>query len=599
MIGMLNLTEPELVRLCRAKTWISVSERSMSHPTEATPTDSAVRGEGSTALSVAVRSRAPIQVIQQLLTANFFQIGVTHKVRGSVLHEALKHRASDAVLHCLIRAAIAYEENPRTGNGGNYGLLGHKDELGRTALHYVVDRTVRSLDRGERCQENWNIVRTLVQAFPPSVSSIDADGNTPLILLLLIPKFRDDIGGLELEHEVFRLVQLMVTLCPKAISVSRRLPRPWHYQFKCEGHAPLVHGDGVPSPLSCALLHGRSIDTVELLLEANRQTGVSGCRTIVTHHREIPLHIAATMRCSAKVLWTLAREDAEVVGVADLNGLTALDWVWARHVLDWCTSTDPFAPVMVSRRRYLNAHFLEWHERVSKQYLGVDKSMETSRNRVVRAMAASLKEDISNRMSIILPMMVSQHFHTVEGLMIDGDGVQLPLVHAACLVNCPLAMVQLAIDSSPCHVKSKDELMERLPLHYAATRTGYVAQYPVGVSCNVQRIEEVSAIALILARFPEACRVTDSYGQLPLHIAIDNAKRGGENEELCHDPTKLERQHSEIHLLLDRYPDSLHRRDGKTTLFPFLQAAEGPAADASLTYMLLRRDPSLLRVTCE
>jgi hypothetical protein len=57
-----------------------------------------VWGDGEYDLSVAVRSSSPRYVVKALLETNLHQIGITHRNRGSILHEALKHRASDDVL---------------------------------------------------------------------------------------------------------------------------------------------------------------------------------------------------------------------------------------------------------------------------------------------------------------------------------------------------------------------------------------------------------------------------------------------------------------------------------------------------------------------
>jgi hypothetical protein len=177
--------EPELVRLCRSKTWMGVTARTHTHPCEAMPTDLAARGGASTALATAVRSGAPAVVVELLLKANFHQIGVTHMNRGSVLHEALRRRVDDHVLQFLVQTAIQYEQ--ASPHGGS-SLLGHTDELGRTALHYMVDRIIGVLDRGERNHAIWSIFRSLVQTYPYAVEVVDADGNTPLVSLLLTPR---------------------------------------------------------------------------------------------------------------------------------------------------------------------------------------------------------------------------------------------------------------------------------------------------------------------------------------------------------------------------------------------------------------------------
>jgi len=646
-------SEPELLRLCRAKNWDTVSKRSISHPSEAVPTDSALRGMGCTALSIATRSRAPLGVIEQLLRANWVQVGVTHSARGSILHDALKHRASDEILESLVKAVIHYEATRHCQSGEC--ILGGLDELGRTPLHYMVDRILRTLDRGERSSNSWNILRLMVESYPDAISVIDADGTTPLVLLLLIPKFSSCNGqGDDVEDDVYRMVRLMLSLYPRAVQVSRRLPRPWHYHFNYDNQEPLVHGDGVPSPLSCALLHGRSVQTIELLLEANRKIGVQACRSLVTHYREVPLHIVSSMRCAPDLLKKLIQEDNVALGVSDIYGLKPLDWIWIRHTLDWCSSSEPFAPVMVSRRRYIHTHFLDWYRRVSNQYLGVDKPIDVSPNPDVRAMSMRLKSDLLQRMCIVLPEMVLLQWREEDrenDVDIDmgireelGKGERppstkvserplMPLLHAAAFVSCPLAMIQLACDAFPADLVTFDTRMRRLPLHYAATRKGYGAQFPIGASCSLHNLEEVSPLQAILARFPEASRVTDGRSQLALHIAIDYVKDEKMRLRSDHgtisscstttssasmdvegdDETDTSSQsssrgalpstavrinqpgHQEIGGLLHAYPESLYRRDGVTRLYPFQQAAEGENGDLELSYMLLRHDPSLVK----
>jgi hypothetical protein len=572
--------ETKLLRLCRAGVWMGVSDRAQSHPSEALPSDETVQGEGSTALAMAVRLGAPLRIIQQLLVASLQQISVTHMVRGTVLHEAFKYRATDDILECLVRATIAYSHQiSRVAH-----LLARKDELGRTCLHYAVDRVVRSLDRGEKNDRTiWDIFGMMVQAYPASVKTLDADGNTPLIMLLLIPK-ATNISG---EQDIELGLKMMLELCPRAVQVSRRLPRPWHYQYQSENQSSMLHGEGVPSPLSCALLHGRSSEAINLLLDASRRVGVNACREIITHNREIPLHIAASMRCPVELLSRIVQEENAVLGVTDIHGLNTLDWVWIRHVIDWCSLSDPFAPVVVSRRRCLNHNFIEWYNKVSNQYLGIDTPLVTD-------IAQKLRHDIVSRMSILLPSLAGL-FLTDE--MVEDENDMLPLVHSACFVNCPLALIQLACETFPGQLRQRDKKLMRLPFHYAVSRGGYAVQYPIGVSCTRQYVEEISPIKTILSKFPEACRVTDKRRQLPLHVAIDFWKKRSEVEEFQDNAEGSQSEcHEGVELLLGQYPEALQRPDGNTKLYPFLQAAEGCDANLELTFLLLRRDPSLLAV---
>ena len=287
---------------------------------------------------------------------------------------------------------------------------------------------------------------------------------------------------------------------------------------------------------------------------------------------------------------------------------------------------------MVSRRRYVHNHFLDWYRKVSNQYLGVDQPMEESPNPQVREWSGRLKSDLFQRMCIVLPEMACLQWKQWYGrkeVNNAGEGsspdCRFSLVYAAAFVPCPLAMVKLACDSCPDDLRTLDARMGRLPLHYAATRGGYTAQFPVGASCHIQHLEEVSPLQTILARFPAASRVTDSRGQLALHIAIDYVKNEkakrmrrtttgslscittADDQDHENDASsqssgsssayqRMEQPgHQEIGALLSFYPESLYRRDGVTRLYPFQQAAEGRDGDLELSYMLLRHDPSLVQ----
>jgi len=521
------------------------------------PTDSCLRGEGSTALSVAVRSRAPLPVVQQLLEANFLQVGVTSSGRGTILHEAIKHRASDGVLMYLVRAVISFES--RTASS----LLGHTDDIGRTALHKLVDRIVRSLDNGERNQANWDILRMLVDANPAAVSSLDSDGNTPLVQLLVVPPFKSH--ELDLEEYLFQMVNLMINRCPNAITVARRLPQPWHYHFHFEDKDSIVHGEGIPSPLSCALLYGRSSKTIDLLLETDRRLGANGCRTMVTHHKEVPLHVAVTMRRPIEILQRLVRADNRMVETQDKRGLTPLDWMWIRHVIDSMMQYQ--RSVMVSRRRYIHNLFPDWHIGISEGILARKKDDSISKSN-------NLESDLLQRMQVLLPALASQMLadETLERMVDDEEDPSL--VHATSLVPCPLAIVQMACLASPKSLATRDARLGRLPLHYAVTRESYNVTVPLGVSCSPFDLQEATPTSLVLSAFPQAARIVDSQGQLPLHLAIEGRS--------C-----------ETEALLRAYPESLHRRDGVRKLYPFQLAAA--CDDLDLAFELLRLDPSLIQ----
>lgn len=594
MLRTLRTSEPELIRMCKKKSWDSVETRLLANPAGAMLSDFSVVGEGSTALSSAIRSRAPLKVIQGLLEANGEQISVTDTVRGSALHDALRHGAYHDVLQFLVEKITLHDRAMSVHNLSYHSILGAVDDLGRTALHYMVDRILRAIDQGEQTAASWELLQKLVQSFPQATSMVDADGTTPLVMLLLIPNNGFDTQECVLEEAIYHMVRLMLALHPHAVRVARRLPRPWHFHFVQVGSPDMLHGNGVPSPLSCALLHGRSPCTVDLLLEANRRVDTLACRTIVTHYREVPLHIASSMRCQPSLIKRLIQEDSEVLDVEDSRGLTPFDWMWVRHVLDWCSSRDVQSSVTVSRRRYIHTSFMQWHQRVSHMYLGKERDFEEAASESFREMRNALRCDLLDRMLVFLiPLAHQKMSERNRGSMMDTEE-KMTLVHAAAMVPCPLAMLQLACDAYPDQLWTKDSSMGRLPLHYACSRGGYQATYPIGASCSLHRIEETSPLERIASLYPTAARVSDSLGQLPLHIAIDHVKAATCKSEAENYEGEQKKNFTGIDTLLANYPESLHRRDGKSRLYPFQQAATGTNGDIELTFLLLRRDPSLL-----
>ena len=299
--------------------------------------------------------------------------------------------------------------------------------------------------------------------------------------------------------------------------------------------------------------------------------------TIVSGYHEVPLHLAITMRSPMTLLEELVKSDPDAVRVRDMNGLTPLDWMWIRHVVDWC-STEPAAAlpvelrqVLPSTRRYLSSHFAGWHDRATHEMNTID-AVHTSRRQLL--------DMLLDRMSLLLPTVARTSTAAQHAPKRDATW---SLLHSACAVSCPLAVVRLSYQQDPESLNTRDVHAGRLPLHYAAARTGYRASVPVGVSREVRTMEEPTAAMEVASKFLQATRVVDNNYQLPLHIAIETAKEtigDGETEAVTE--------------LLRLYPDSLERRDGITKLFPFLQASEGPKGSLNMTFMLLRKHPTLV-----
>ena len=121
------------------------------------------------------------------------------------------------------------------------------------------------------------------------------------------------------------------------------------------------------------------------------------------------------------------------------------------------------------------------------------------------------------------------------------------LVHALTRVpDCPRLLFDLGLKLHPDQVKQK--LDGSLPLHLAA-------ECPISI--QDKEYKDSYYICSLLSFFPDASRISDDLGRLPLHIAIESGKSWD----------------GVIRKLLEAFPSALIRRDGKHYLFPCLLAA--------------------------
>jgi hypothetical protein len=544
-----------LTRLCENSSWSLVEERCSTFPSEATPSEDAIKGHGSTALSLAIRLGAPLVTIQYIADADQSQLFVVHKMRGTIFHDALRH-SSVKILKYLLSALQQH---------GSSDLLSKTDDLKRTPLHYLVLYAMRALP----CPGTyWIVFREMVLTHPDSLSCMDCDGNTPLLLLLLNQDvYRQDLMS---EAHIFRMVQLMVTVRPNIATLCRNAPCEWVSRKQENG----TIGHGVATPLTYAMLYGRSEETIGVLLDASKKVGCDSCMTLVSGYREVPLHLAVSLRSSISMLKKILDESPQAVNVLDVYDLTPLDWLWIRHVLDWCNqASSPFPPVSPSTRRYLAQNFLDLYSIASRE--------EPTQAGII------LQETLWQRMRILLPAYASVTYQQLGLQMPEYEMEVWSMTHAACFAKCPLVMVRYAVRREGLSIlRHRDFKMRRMPLHYACSRPGYNLKLPVGaMSEYIQTISEASPVTEIVGLFPEASRVSDINGQLPLHIAIDTARLTGLYDW---DVFKL---------LLNPFPESLERRDGKSKLFPFMQAALDSEHCLDIIYLILLENPAILNDT--
>lgn len=396
-----------------------------------------------------------------------------------------------------------------------------------------------------------------------------------------------------------------------------------------EGH--IAH-----NTLSHALMHGRHCSTIELLIGASKTKNPSwytghlydwdefeieppdeeneSCMTIVSNDFEVPLHIAVTMRSSPEVVTHVVKSGPDASYIPDRCGLTPVCWSWIRFVIDEIEKDNREADdeneniiwtqpiVKSSKRRFLPSNFLDFHADLTDdllknvvEFMGVSDSIPASCLRHIHHMNIE-KRNLWTKLSCLLPNAAkacAQNEKPNDKLFMNLDKIiHWSPVHAASYINCPRAVLLNAILNSPACLKSEDEL-GNLPIHYAAACQGYSKTLPIGVTFAPKIVQEKSRVFDIVPLHPDCTKSMNSSMQLPLHIAIDaekearvtmkngNGLRRNRINRLQRMESKRPRifdkresiDNSPVLFLVNAYIESLEQPDGRTHLYPFMQAA--------------------------
>lgn len=211
-----------------------------------------------------------------------------------------------------------------------------------------------------------------------------------------------------------------------------------------------------------------------------------------------------------------------------------------------------------------------------------------------------------------------------NAIQYHSDGTEFRLAHTAfASASCPPPVAKL-VGSLFTKEMSVRDTKGRLPLHCAAKRDWTAYDWPrergqdqLSESPAVRLLEgetlDVLHIAMELSPL-QAAHVADEENRLPLHHAIESFVRACSRTGRTYQETPVRDMLETLRSLVQMYPDSLERRDGKSKLFPFLQASaaatesRSPPTNSdgfpvsfpdemplSIVYLLLRENPSLIR----
>lgn len=678
MLRRLVPNESLLIRLINQREWEQVKLRLKECKEEAAPTHSASRGVSPTALVLSLRNKAKIDVIQALVDANIDQlIQVKHHRNGTALHEAIRNDVTIDIVIFLLKKVVKYERSlkwkargelmPMTIDCGNSGnghasrspnalnnfpvdsssntyhvhstLLNQSDGMGRSPLHYLIERYVTTQSVRDRKEDIELLIQKLVKAFPPSVGKRDSDGLTPLDIALIGKRGNEAVIDLEYEMKIYRLCSILLeaypsALMPQLVVARASLKLPSHLACCKHDKEPTIpriirhnrlgyseftvissgdmpnEGNIENNPLSYAILHGRHSATIELLLNNSAQIGSSWhtgcidrleesdaaahgslcCMTLVSRDLEVPLHIATTMNAPLDILSNIVTSNPLACVVEDRCGLMPFDWLWIRHLLqERSYREDSYVrPIRLSRRRIISEELSE-ESKIQSERL-IDFIIARARNHHVavsqQQILNSQELQLLEKSNILLPAAAETLSKYKSGDNMHNSSkssISWSAIHAAAYLECPPFLLLLTVISSPRLLMVKDSF-GNLPLHYLAARSDYKKNIPLGVTSTPREFREAIPIEIIVSLNPRMLQIYNEEGRLPIHIAID--RHVSKRNERC---GKYKAQ-----ILCKSDPETLEKIDGKTGLVPFALSAVGPSSDLDLIYNLLRECPSLL-----
>ena len=637
------MTLPEL---CLNRDWQQATDRAISHPEEA------VMKEGSSSpLAIACRLGAPASCIRVILDAAPEQVRQVLPSRGTPLHEAvLCDKIGSDVVKLLLEADGRLE-------GESVCML--QDVDGRTPLHLLIRQRFQThLMRGDDDNRSFEMLQIMVESCPEAVSIPDRGEyeEPPLVKALKASLYA---GGVEeadgtlfqrVERRIHRMVGCMLEHYPQAASQILTGAR---------GHYTALHS---------AVFHGRCSDTIHLLLQAEQQ----GCATsraalLANTQGELPLHFCAMRGEPPRSVALLANAAPMAVLTRDVSGLTPFHWLWIRFVSTLLALDNDRGETTVEARRVMATPGNRYQDLVSiergdfyadldlirrvdppvdflrmrhipSELLG-DGSEAQWANRSIEVLANIRQRYFShsNEPRIVWTRreaVTSLFWSKVVSLLRAADSTmnassQFHLVRAALACpSCPPPVAQMVCALFPEELSVRDPSTGRLPLHYAACRTWHSWDWPRSdAQGRPTRTSEPAAkllcgesIAVLMDAIevssPRAARITDRQGRLVLHLAIDSFVRAcsnsGQSYMVDAHKVPVTLMLEVLQRLVEIYPESLERRDGKTKLYPFLQATAAateyrspsspngfsvPFPDEmplSMTYSLLRENPSLV-----
>ncbi len=352
---------------------------------------------------------------------------------------------------------------------------------------------------------------------------------------------------------ILKATKLVVSACPELVGIQSSL-----------------YGS---TPIHLALMfHGSSVEIIKTLISSNPQSV-----TVPSQRGDLLIHTAMAYCVPMETLDTILSATASIapellLEATDSRGLSPIQLAWIKHL-------DPDFEYRLTKIRKLDVYGSLLDEAVQDV---INKVSSSSSSLVVtkdyvRRCIKSVFGSFWKRTELYLQYVT------------QASESNWNIVHAASAANIPRALLKLLLMLHPEQANMVDD-RNQLPLHIAASTPKY-PWWSTTTYSNSFTKESVadddnkhpSVIQMLLQLNSPAAANLDSGMQLTLHRAIERKA------------TATSMHDSDVELIVKAYPDALHVKDPKSSLYPFMQAAAA-RKDASIEtiYFLLRQCPHVI-----
>jgi ankyrin repeat protein len=218
------------------------------------------------------------------------------------------------------------------------------------------------------------------------------------------------------------------------------------------------------------------------------------------------------------------------------------------------------AAALVRPKHSVNPIHRLWLTVYSHQKLDIDQ---------VALMMTTGQDEFYLKAKDLLLLLLKAGYHNTTSDELPGN-VPFRALHAAAGLKVPNELISLLIRLFPGQLREVDEEHGWTPLHVEAA----------GPHKSRDKIDSPTGLEMLAQAYPDAARVLDRNGKLPLHLALEHDKtwKFGVKE------------------LVEAEPLALRIAVGYSGMYPFELAASGRRADINTVYELLRANSAVIRL---